>query len=180
VLVAAVGLCAVGAVVWSQVAADEPALDAVLDEPGVYFEPGASNPPPATDALPAVTLEDATGVPVELATDGRPMIVNLWFSTCPPCARELADLATVHGEVGERVRFVGVDPLDSTAEMTRFASRRGVTYELLRDPDGLLAAALDVVAYPVTLFVDPDGAIAATSGPIDADELRRRLAELWP
>ena len=39
------------------------------------------------------------------------MVVNLWYSTCPPCARELADFAAVEAEVGDDVRFVGVNPL---------------------------------------------------------------------
>ncbi len=180
-LVAAVGISAAGAVVWSRVVADDPDVDVVLQQPGTYLEPGAStNPPMPTGALPAVALEDVDGTAVELVADGRPMVVNLWFTTCPPCARELADLAAVHRDVGERVRFVGVNPLDSAGPMTRFASARGVTYELLRDPRSALADALGIAAYPVTLFVEPDGTIAATHGVIDAGELRRQIAELWP
>ena len=34
------------------------------------------------------------------------MVVNVWYSTCPPCARELADFAAVHAEIGDEVRFV--------------------------------------------------------------------------
>ena len=89
--------------------------DVVLDTPGEYVEPGApTNPPLPTDRLPALTLETAAGDAVELVTDdGRPMVVNLWYSTCPPCARELADFAAVDAEVGDDVRFVGVNPYDT-------------------------------------------------------------------
>ena len=123
----------------------------MLDEPGEYQEPsGSTNPPLPTDRLPAVTLDDAAGQPVTLQSDGRPMVVNLWFSTCAPCAKELAEFAAVEADVGDDVRFVGVDPFDTSAAMTKFAADRGVTYELLRDPDESLGQALDVVAYPVT------------------------------
>ena len=54
------------------------------------------------------------------------MVVNLWYSTCPPCARELADFAAVDAEVGDDVRFVGVNPYDTAPTMTRFAADRGV------------------------------------------------------
>ena len=107
------------------------------------------------------------------------MVVNLWYSTCPPCARELADFADVHDEVGDTVRFVGVNPYDTAATMTRFAADRDVTYELLRDPGFTLADELGVVAYPVTVFVDGDGTIVERTGPIDDDELRARIAEHW-
>jgi peroxiredoxin len=107
------------------------------------------------------------------------MVVNLWYSACPPCTRELADFAVVHAEVGDRVRFVGVDPLDSVDVMQRFASDRGVGYELLRDDGGAFVDALGVVNFPVTLFVAPDGEIVGQGGEIDGDELRARIEELF-
>ena len=53
------------------------------------------------------------------------------------------------------------------------------TYELLRDPGFELADELEIVAYPVTLFVDADGRIVDRTGPIDSAELRARIAEHW-
>ena len=100
------------------------------------------------------------------------MVVNLWYSTCPPCARELVDFAAVHDQLGDAVRFVGVNPLDSAAEMDRFAADRGVDYELLRDPDSVLADQVGAVTYPVTLFVGR-GRVPARA---HRDPRRRRAA----
>lgn len=151
----------------------------MLDEPGEYVQPGvATNPPLPVDRLPAVELKDAGGAPATLQSDGRPMVVNLWYSSCPPCSRELAAFAEVHGEVGDSVRFVGVNPIDDGPEMTAYAADRGVTYELLRDPGGLLADDLRVTQYPMTVFVAADGSIVDSTGVLDADELRERVAEL--
>ena len=110
---------------------------------------------------------------------GQPLVVNLWYSTCIPCKRELGEFAAVHREVGDRVRFVGVDPLDSVDVMRRFASDRGVGYELLRDEAGAFVNALGVVNFPVTLFVAADGEIVGQTGEIDGDELRARIEELF-
>jgi hypothetical protein len=63
--------------------------------------------------------------------------------------------------------------------MTRFASDRKVTYELLRDPGEHLGRALEIAVYPVTLFVAADGRILDETGPISADELRSRIRELF-
>ena len=181
-LLAAALISAAGAVVWSRSVDSEAEVDdeVVLDTPGEYVEPGApTNPPLPTDRLPALTLQTAAGDAVELASDGRPMVVNLWYSTCPPCARELAAFAAVDAETGDDVRFVGVNPYDTATTMSRFAADRDVTYELLRDPDFALADELGVVAYPVTLFVGADGRIVERTGPIDAGELRARIAEHW-
>jgi peroxiredoxin len=183
VLAAAALVSVAGAIVWSRTVADggpTAADDVVMDEPGEYVQPGAvTQPPVAADSLPAVELESVAGEPVRLRSDGRPMVVNLWYSTCPPCARELADFADVHGELGDEVRFVGVDPYDTVEAMVRFAADRGVTYELLRDPGFEFTDALGVVAFPVTLLVGADGRIVGQHGPIDDGELRAAIERHW-
>jgi thiol-disulfide isomerase/thioredoxin len=181
VVVAAVVIAGVGAVAWSRVATSGDDPDVVLDEPGNYVLPGlATNPSFASGDLPDVPLLDVDEQEVQLVPDGRPMVVNLWYSTCPPCARELVDFAAADEALGADVRFVGINPVDSTEVMIRFAGDRGVEYELLRDPSGRLGEELDVVAYPATLFVDGDGTILASTGVIDERGLRERIAELWP
>lgn len=179
-LLAAIPISLGGALIWSCIASSDRTPDTVLEEPGEYLEPGVStNPPLPVDRLPDVDLLDGDGSSVELASDGRPMVVNLWYSTCPPCARELVAIADVHEQLGEVVRFVGVNPYDSAEEMQAFAAARDVRYQLLRDPQGELADAVGVVAYPVTLFVGRDGSLLARTGPLDAAELRQRIAEYW-
>ena len=179
-LAAAVGISAVGAVVWSNVVTSDQRVDAVLDRPGEYVDPAApTNPPLASDELPPLALVDAAGADVALRTDGRPMVVNLWFSTCAPCTRELPAFAQVHSEVGDRIRFVGVNPYDTVTAMERFATERGVRYELWRDPGERLGQALGIVAYPVSLFVAADGTILEQSGPLDATTLRDRIEALF-
>jgi peroxiredoxin len=176
---ASVLVIAVGSVVWSRAVEGDDGVDALLDEPGNYVLPGlVTNPPLASETLPDVALLDDDGGPVALVPDGRPMVVNLWYSQCAPCARELADFAVVHAELGDRVRFVGVNPWDTPSTMRRFAADRGVTYELLRDDAGRFGEALDVVAYPVTLFVGADGVVVGSTGPIEARALRSRIEEL--
>jgi len=182
VLLAAVGISLVGAVIWSRTVASDDAetVDAVLDTPGEYLEPGTpTNPPLPVDRLPAIELRTADGQPAVLTSDGRPMVINLWYSTCAPCERELVELASVEADLGEFVRFVGVNPLDSPETMNEFAAARDVRYELLRDPESALADELAIVAYPVTLFVGRDGAILERTGPVDADDVRQRIAEYW-
>ena len=126
----------VGALIWSRTIADGGDDVLRLETPGEYVDPAVSNPPNDGARLPDVELTTVDGTTTALAVDGRPMVVNLWYSTCPPCARELTYLAEVEADVGEEVRFVGVNPLDDVAEMQRFAEERGVDYELLVDHDG--------------------------------------------
>lgn len=180
VVALAVGVAGGWAMYRMTAAADVPD-DIVLETPGEYQQPlDGADTVAAGNVLPDVGLVDSTGVEVTTASlVGAPMVVNVWFSTCPPCARELADFAEVHREVGERVRFVGVNPFDGPEVMTRFASERGVAYELLRDDDAAFVDAVGVASFPRTLFVDADGVIVGEAGELDADQLRATIEELF-
>ncbi len=153
----------------------------VLDEPGVYDQPADEvNRDVRGRLLPEIALLDVDDAAVRLdEARGTPMVINVWYSTCAPCRRELADFAAVHAETGDDVRFVGVDPRDPLDTMVRFARERGVTYELLRDDGFRWVADLGIVASPTTLFVDEAGRILEQTGELDADELRSIIDELF-
>jgi peroxiredoxin len=153
----------------------------VLAEPGEYQQPvDGDNRDLGGEHLPDVVLTDAAGFEIHTSSlVGQPLVVNLWYSTCIPCKRELGEFATVHRELGDRIRFVGINPFDSVEVMERFAGDRGVGYDLLRDQEAAFVDAVGVVNFPVTLFVDADGSIVAHTGEIDGDELRARIEELF-
>ena len=123
--------------------------------------------------LPVVDLETLEGDVLSTADLlGRPLVLNIWYSTCAPCKKELPALAQVQAEYGNRVRFIGVNPSDSPEVNVSFARSRGVQYELLGDPDGAFTAAAGIVTAPVTLFVRPDGTIVRQTGELTAERLR--------
>ena len=161
---------------------DTPPIDGefLLDEPGVFQQPFDDvNDDSTGDRLPDIALLDQHGTTVSLTEYlGQPLVVNFWFSNCPPCRRELPEFAEVHAEVGDSVQFVGVDPFDTAESMVQFAEERGVRYDLLLD-DGSLSNELGIVGYPITLFVDSDGQILRQTGEIDADTLRSLIETLF-
>jgi thiol-disulfide isomerase/thioredoxin len=116
----------------------------------------------ASRQLPAVTLSDLDGRPVELRSLlGQPLVVNFWYSTCPPCITEMPALAEVAAEFGSSVRFVGVNPQDSADVARAFASERGATYEQLLDHTGVSVDGLSLTGFPSTVLVAADGTIEA-------------------
>lgn len=157
-----------------------PGVDAVLEEPGLVDIPLDDDAPDATGRpLPDIELLDADDDVVRSGSlVGVPAVINVWFAACPPCERELPDFAEVHAEYGDEVRFVGVNPFDDAERMTQFASERGVSYELWRDPDSTFIDAIGVAAFPVTYFVDADGRIVREAGVLNAQQLRERVEEL--
>jgi peroxiredoxin len=160
---------------------DDGAVDASLTDPGAvvtFPSDGLGNEDVQGDPLPDVVLLDGDDAEIRTADLlGEPLVVNLWYSTCPPCAKELPDFAEVDAETDD-VRFIGVNTLDSVEVMERFAGERGVEYDLFRDHFAELADGIGATAMPVTLFVTSDGTIIEQTGPLDADQLRGKVADL--
>jgi peroxiredoxin len=159
----------------------EPPVDGefVLDEPGEFALP-VDSVPATGDLVPDIQLLDAEGVSHTLNEfRGAPLVVNIWYSTCAPCAREVRDFAEVHAELDGTVQFVGVNPLDDADRMVQFAADRDVDYTLWRDEGLRFVNAVPVAVYPTTLFVDADGRIVHQTTAIDDDELRQIIADVF-
>ncbi len=145
----------------------------------IRFSAGDEGGGGSADSLPSVDLTGPADAVV--STDellGSPLVINFWYSACPPCANELKDFAAVHEEYGDDVRFVGVNAIDTVDEMTEFAAERGVTYELFQDRLAELQARLRLTSFPTTLFVAADGSIVERTGVLDELSLENEVIEL--
>jgi thiol-disulfide isomerase/thioredoxin len=175
-----VAAAVIGLYAWSQ-RSDDDDVDARLSDPGAvvtFPADGLGNGDVEGAPFPDVVLLDGDDNEVTTADLlGEPLVVNLWFSTCPPCAKELPDFAEVDADTDD-VRFVGVNTIDSVEVMERFAGERGVTYDLYRDQFAELADGVGAVAFPVTLFVTSDGTIVEQTGVLDAAALREKIDDL--
>lgn len=122
--------------------------------------------------LPTVAVQTLNGDDVSTADLlGRPLVINVWGSTCGPCKKELPDFAAAHQQFGETVRFVGVSYLPPSDHEESFARDKGVQYELLYDGNGAFISEVGIAAFPVTLFVAADGTIVQQTGQLDEAKL---------
>ena len=130
--------------------------------------------------LPAINLENVDGQ--EVSTQSllnKPLVVNVWYSTCEPCRRELPALAKADMQYRDQVRFVGVNIKDSATVAREFASQYGVKFELLLDKNGQFISQLGIATAPVTLAIDQRGVIVGQkAGEISASELDELVKEL--
>jgi peroxiredoxin len=158
--------------------------DATLTQPGAVQEPASL--PVAKDVtgstVPDVTLPLLDGGQKALSGyRGKPLVLNVWASWCPPCQQEMPAFQQVHESLGERVQFVGLDRADSRSDATSFAQQRKITYDLLFDRDDTLAPQLGVAVMPTTLLVSADGVVVKTlAGAITADQLTAAIKQAFP
>jgi thiol-disulfide isomerase/thioredoxin len=160
----------------------KPVLAAALTTGGVLLLGGIAtfmmSPPAVT--LPPLSLSALDGRSVTLADfAGKPTVVNLWATWCPPCRREMPALQQAQAAHPD-VNFVFVNQGEEAATIVAFLDRQGLALRnVLVDPQSSTGAALGHSALPTTLFFDAHGRLASTRiGELSQATLTQRLASL--
>lgn len=147
--------------------------DLTANDPNV---PGTNEAAP-TFALPTVGGE-VFDLAAHVAEGGKPVVLNLWASWCPPCRAEMPAINTASQRHPE-VEFVGIAVNDDPEKAAEFAAEINVGYTIAVD-DGTVEDAYPVMGLPGTFFINPDGTIAKRHfGVVTIDSLDDDIAELF-
>lgn len=133
------------------------------------------------EPAPDFALDTLDGSTVALADlRGRPVIVNLWASWCPPCRGEIPDLETMAREYGDRGLVVlGVNLQEDPATVQRYADTVGLTFAIALDRQGTVANRYNLNALPTSYFVDRTGIVRDLNiGPLTERGLRTKIAKV--
>lgn len=115
---------------------------------------------------------------VQLASfKGKPTVVNLWATWCPPCVREMPVLQKAQAEL-PGVHFVFVNQGESPDKVDAWLQARNLHLRnMLIDETRTAGAAFKQSALPMTLFFDARGQLVSTRiGELSAATLAERLA----
>lgn len=134
-----------------------------------------------TGPLPEATFTDLLDPTAEVSTAdwrGTPTVVNFWATWCTFCLEEMPALQAASEQLGDRVRFVGIDRQDPREDALAFLADTGVTYDQVASPDGGYYEQVGARGMPTTLFVDADGVVVFRhTGPLDEEQTLDLVAE---
>jgi len=113
------------------------------------------------------TLKDINGHPISLFENGQPKdlqgsvtIVNFWATWCPPCVEEIPSLNRLKQKMrGKPFRLISINYAESKTLISEFLKRVNVEFPVLLDKKGKVSAEWNVVAFPSTFVIGPNGKI---------------------
>lgn len=130
--------------------------------------------------LPDLAFASVEGKEVRLsAFAGKPTVVNLWATWCPPCVREMPVFQKAQVE-HPGVHFVFLNQGEPAHVVRSWLDQRGLTLaNVLIDEPRQASAAFKQQGYPTTLFFDAQGRLVSRRiGELSAATLDERLARI--
>lgn len=130
-------------------------------------------------------LPEFKGVALDAATlsfpdlQGKPAVINLWATWCPPCRREMPALLAAQ-KAHPEVRFVWVNQGERPETVLRYIQQIGLSpSDVVMDSNESLSRALRQRALPTTLFFDAHGRqVAVRSGELSHATLAQHMEQL--
>lgn len=144
----------------------------------IYWAYNRDHPGPS--ALPHINLDNLSGRTVKLnRLTGKPLVLNLWATWCPPCRAELPLL--VHSSRDNpNVQFYFAEQGDSRTKVAAFSKTTDLpSAHVLLDKQTRLSKDFGVLGYPTTIFYNSRGHIVAIHrGELTKSTLKQYLKQI--
>lgn len=137
-------------------------------------------PEEAGGRIPAAGFADLSCVPVSLADrEGRPMVLNLWATWCPPCRREMPMMVEV-AQSQDAAAIIFANQGESERTIRGFLDAADLPPDaMIRDPNTVLMQEFGLQGLPSTLFFAADGSLRSVhTGEISRAALLAGIREL--
>jgi thiol-disulfide isomerase/thioredoxin len=124
-----------------------------------------------------LAVQRIDGAPAALsAFHGKPTVINLWASWCPPCRREMPAFAKAQASNPD-VNFVFLNQGEAPPDVAQFLAQHAPALRnVLLDPAGEASRKLSNRGLPATLFLDAQGRLVDLRvGELSTASLAQRL-----
>lgn len=135
---------------------------------------------PRAIALPVQQFETIADEPFSFAqSSGKPRVINLWASWCPPCRREMPMMADMAAN-NQKVQFVFANQGEGHEAVQAYLHNEKLNFsQLILDRFSDLSRHYGAPGLPATLFIGADGVLkSAHLGEISRETLQSNIDRL--
>lgn len=101
---------------------------------------------------------------------GKTTLINLWFTVCEPCLKEMPSLNKLKKSIGSKVNFIGITP-DSEEKVNQFLLKHEFDFQQITGADQQLKQLFVVQRYPTSFIIDKNGIIKEIIGIVTEEKL---------
>ena len=115
--------------------------------------------------LPKAILKNINGNDFDLNNlNGKPTMINFWFTSCKPCIDEFPILNKLKEKYSDKLNFISItfDDKEKVEKLTKRFNFNFVKYINAKE----YIHNLDIQSYPTSLFIDKNGIVKYAEGGI--------------
>lgn len=113
--------------------------------------------------VPNTQLLDEEGKSVDLHDFlGKPILINIWATWCPPCRNEMPLLEKAYDKYGQDIHFIMLNATDSRPSETTetvqvYLDETGLDLPVFYDQDQMNQITFGANVLPMTILIDKEG-----------------------
>lgn len=126
--------------------------------------------------LPSATLKTISNKDFNLKDlEGKPTVLNFWFTACPPCIDEMPILNRIKEKYSDKVNFVSIT-FNTKKEVDEFFKTHRFDYLKIVEAKDFIDE-LGISAFPKNIFINKDGIVKRIEDgvPYIADEGKGKM-----
>lgn len=131
--------------------------------------------------LADIRLESLSGYSVALPelAQGKPVVINIWASWCPPCRREMPHLVQAEQQYPQ-IRFMLINLQESRTTVQQYLHQHQLGFShVLLDIQGQVSRYYGAKGVPATLFFHADGRLSSVHfGEVSQAVLQHEISKL--
>lgn len=161
--------------------------DQLANKPTQSQDSSASSSQQQANPAPSFPMEDVQGNTVQLSDflGQKPIFLNFWASTCPPCKQEMPDIQALYEQYGDQIQFVlvnvGAAMNDTREKAQSYLSEEKFTFPVYYDVDYQAITAYGLNSFPTSFFIDAQGNLVTYGrGMLSASMLQKGLNLIAP
>lgn len=108
---------------------------------------------------------------------GKPIVINMWFTTCSPCVAEMPELNKIKADPkNSEIHFIAVT-YETKEKVNHFLEKKEFNFEHISDAKEYCEKFTD--QYPINIFVDREGVIKHIEGgmPLIYDRKAKKVTD---